>query len=88
MAEKDFARFRIDAAELASRRSWNAATRAQVDALKGVLSTAAAERKQAKAQASRGCAHRRAPRPWLTPCSQQRAAARERRDGAEQRAGG
>jgi hypothetical protein len=30
LAEKDYARFRIEKAELASRRSWNATTRTQV----------------------------------------------------------
>jgi hypothetical protein len=30
LAEKDFARFRIEKAELSSRRSWNSATRTQV----------------------------------------------------------
>ena len=32
LAEKDFARFRIERSELASRRSWNMNTRAQVRA--------------------------------------------------------
>lgn len=32
-AEQNFARFKIDKAEIASRRSWNQATRAQVSAL-------------------------------------------------------
>ena len=45
MAESDYARFRIEKAELASRRSWNSSTRVQVEALKNTLAAAARDRK-------------------------------------------
>ena len=41
MAESDYARFRIEKSELASRRSWNSTTRAQVSSSPSLYSHAA-----------------------------------------------
>ena len=79
MAESDYARFRIEKAELASRRSWNSSTRSQVEALKNTFAAVSRDRKAStKPQGGRCvrsvCAHwrcstcRKPGLPPLTPC--------------------
>jgi hypothetical protein len=55
MAEKDYARFRIEKAELASRRSWNATTRTQV----GAPTLSCPLRRQPAARGLANCLRRR-----------------------------
>lgn len=55
LAEQDFARFKIDKAELASRRNWNASTRSQVESVKGACAAAVSEQ-AAKAKGGKGTA--------------------------------